>query len=143
FILGLDMINLYGIDIHTYKGPFFTVGGFKQSFAYKTERSGKQTNMQQRHSFFEALEGCQISPDLTQTQRDQLLELLCEMHQAFAYGDQPLGTAKDIEMHIDLTVDEDKVPPSVNKRPYPMSPAARKDTREAVDKLMELGVIRE
>ncbi|KZV83373.1 hypothetical protein EXIGLDRAFT_625747, partial [Exidia glandulosa HHB12029] len=91
-----------------------------------------------RAEFEEALKELDINPELTQSQRTALLDVLRVNRLAFAYGSRPLGHTNLGTARIDTG---DTAPISVP--PFRVSPAGRKFMEDEVARLLANNVIEE
>ncbi|MBW0535137.1 hypothetical protein O181_074852 [Austropuccinia psidii MF-1] len=146
FILGKDYLNIYGIDIHNCKDRYFNIGENKrQIFAFPPEkreinviRQVKDVNKEKFVS--DQLISAQISPELTQEMKEELIEILFQYREAFSSDNEPLGAIKAHELDIILNV-EGPYPPLLRLPAYPASPRAREALESHINELMKLGVL--
>ncbi|MBW0522061.1 hypothetical protein O181_061776 [Austropuccinia psidii MF-1] len=100
FILGNDHLNIYGIHINNHNDRYFNKGENKrQKISIPLEKS-KVTVIRQvknvikekfvSHQFIEA----QINPELTPEMKEELIKILFQYREAFAYDNEPLGAIK-------------------------------------------------
>ncbi|MBW0542291.1 hypothetical protein O181_082006 [Austropuccinia psidii MF-1] len=73
--------------------------------------------------------------------KGELIEILFQYREVFAYDNEPLGGIKGHEVDIMLNV-EMPYPPLLRRPAYPASPRARKALEGHINELMKLGVLR-
>ncbi|MBW0519929.1 hypothetical protein O181_059644 [Austropuccinia psidii MF-1] len=82
-----------------------------------------------------------INPSLSPKMRNELIDVLYTYNNAFASGNEPLGSIKGNE--VDITLNIDRTYPPVLKRPaYPASPRAREALEKHIQYLIQLGLLR-
>ncbi|MBW0542553.1 hypothetical protein O181_082268 [Austropuccinia psidii MF-1] len=147
FILGNDYLNIHGIDTNNHKDRYFTIGEDKrQKFACPPEK-GEITVIRQVKNFnkeqfvSEQLFEAKISPELTPEMKEELVEILFQYREAFAYDNEPLVAIKGHEVDIILDV-ERLYPPLLRIPAYPATPRAREALESHINDLMKLGVLR-
>ncbi|MBW0533547.1 hypothetical protein O181_073262 [Austropuccinia psidii MF-1] len=73
--------------------------------------------------------------------KEELIEILFQYREAFAFDNERLGDFKGHEVYIMLNL-ERPYPPLLRRPAYPASPRAREALESNVNELMKLGVLR-
>ncbi|MBW0537166.1 hypothetical protein O181_076881 [Austropuccinia psidii MF-1] len=73
--------------------------------------------------------------------KEELIKILFQYREAFAFDNEPLGAIKGHEVEIILNV-ERTYPPLLRRPDYPASPRAREALESHINGLMRLGVLR-
>ncbi|CAH7684090.1 hypothetical protein PPACK8108_LOCUS18070 [Phakopsora pachyrhizi] len=130
FVLGNDYLSRYGFDVTNSRGRYFTVGGnTKKKFSFGPDPFHQLV-------FTES----EISPNLSQQQREILLQMLTVYKTNFAKADEPLGEIFGHELNITLTCFK-QFPPLLRRPAYPYSPKSRLALEEHFQQLTEMGVV--
>ncbi|MBW0534358.1 hypothetical protein O181_074073 [Austropuccinia psidii MF-1] len=141
FILGNDYLNIYVIDINTHKDRYFTIRESKrQKFAFPLEKEEltviKQVKNVNKEKFVsDRLIEAQVSPELTQEMKEELIEILFQYREAFASDDEPLGAIKGHEVEIMINV-ERPYPPVLRRPACPAGPRAREALESHINELL-------
>ena len=78
---------------------------------------------------------------MSQEDKGEVLKVINEFPMVFAHGERQLGDVKGDVFDINLTVEDDKHPPCLQKKAYPASPQRKKDIEANIKELLALGVI--
>ncbi|MBW0513451.1 hypothetical protein O181_053166 [Austropuccinia psidii MF-1] len=131
FILGNDYLIMYGIDLHSNKDRYFTIGDNKhQKFFFLpfkrqiTVSKVAPVNLELESFKYEQLSEAEISLHLTDSQENELSALLYDHKEAFASDKEPLGKILGHEIDIILNI-ERPYPPLLRIPAYPESPKSR------------------
>lgn len=140
FILGGDFLSLYGIDIFHSRESYFTIGNDnkKKKFAFIKkqmifnvikedkipvhDKNEIQPSINPKINI--ALENLMLGENMSKEQEKDVKNVVRKFHQAFALGETEIGTVKNHEVEIKLTV-EKPYPPILRKAAYPASPRNR------------------
>ncbi|MBW0560296.1 hypothetical protein O181_100011 [Austropuccinia psidii MF-1] len=139
---------MYGIDLHSNKDRYFTIGDNKcQKFAFLPfKRQIKVSkvapvNLELEKFKSEQLNEAEISLHLTDSQENRLSSLLYDHEEASASDNEPLGAVFVHEIDIILNI-ERSYPPLLRGPAYPARPKSREALGIYIEKLLDLGVIR-
>ncbi|MBW0517539.1 hypothetical protein O181_057254 [Austropuccinia psidii MF-1] len=131
FILGNDYLIMYGIDLHNNKDRYFTIGDNKhQKFAFLpfkrqiTVSKVAPVSLELEMFKSEQLNEAEISLHLTDSQENELSDLLYDYREAFASDKEPLGAIIGHEVDIILNIDR-PYPPLLRRPAYPESLKSR------------------
>jgi hypothetical protein len=141
---------LYGIDIFQSKERFYTIGGYwKRKFhicninsaiedkGYTSKKKKKELEAFDKEYFKQAA----VSNILSDSQKQEILQICCEYKEAFCTTDEPIGNIKGHDMKLELTFQR-PYPPLLRRFPYPSSPKSREALETHIKELLELNVIR-
>ncbi|KAG0142916.1 hypothetical protein CROQUDRAFT_680476, partial [Cronartium quercuum f. sp. fusiforme G11] len=120
FILGGEFLSLYGIDIY-------------HSRHCQQKLLGQGLNI--------ALERVMLGQTLNKKQENDMKNIIRKFHKVFALGDVEIGTVKNHEVEIKLTV-EKPYPPILRKAAYPASPRNRIELERHTKELVDYGILR-
>ena len=164
FIIGINNIRLYGIRLNICQ-EFFTIGkhykrhfslqclkaplGFKALALESVHEGSTKANPDvgmgmptgEPEQFKEALSQAFWDDALSQEDKGEVLKVIKEFPMVFAHGERQLGDVKGDMFDINLTVEDDKHPPCLQKKAYPASPQRKKDIEAKIKELLALGVI--
>ncbi|MBW0543035.1 hypothetical protein O181_082750 [Austropuccinia psidii MF-1] len=147
FILGIDYLIIYGIDLHN-KERYFTIGDNKhQKFAFLpfkrqiTVNKVSQVSLELEKLKYEQLNEGEISLHLSDKKENELSALLYDHKKAFASGKKCLGAIISHEFDITINI-ERPYPPLLRIPAYPASPKSRGALEMHIAELLNLGVIR-
>ncbi|MBW0551908.1 hypothetical protein O181_091623, partial [Austropuccinia psidii MF-1] len=148
FILGNDYLIMYGIDFHSNKGRYFTIGDNKhEKFAFLPFKRQIKVNKVSPVSLeleklkSEQLKEAEISFHLTDKQKNELSSLLYDHKGAFASDKEPVGAI--ISHEVDILLNIEILCPPLSRRPaYPASPKSREALETHLKELLDLGIIR-
>ncbi|KAG0140692.1 hypothetical protein CROQUDRAFT_52862, partial [Cronartium quercuum f. sp. fusiforme G11] len=87
------------------------------------------------------LEKVMLGPTLNKKQENDVKNIIRKFHKAFALGEVEMGTVKNHEVEIKLTV-EKPYPPILRKAAYPASPRNRVEIGRHIKELVEYGILR-
>ncbi|MBW0518463.1 hypothetical protein O181_058178 [Austropuccinia psidii MF-1] len=129
---------MYGIDLHSNKDRYFTIGHNKcQRFAFLPFKGQitvcKVAPVNSELEIFrsEQLNEAEISHHLTDTQENELSALLYDHKEAFASYKEPFGEIICHEVDIILNIDR-PYPPLLRRPAYPESPKSREDLKKHI-----------
>ncbi|MBW0577993.1 hypothetical protein O181_117708 [Austropuccinia psidii MF-1] len=111
FILGIDYLNIDGIDINNHKDRYFTIGENKrQEFAFPPEKREitvirQVKNVNKKKFVSDKLIEAQINPELTLEMKEELIQIFFQYREAFASDNEPLAAIKGHEVDIMLNVE--------------------------------------
>ncbi|MBW0464227.1 hypothetical protein O181_003942 [Austropuccinia psidii MF-1] len=102
FILGIDYLNIYGIDITNHKDRFFTIGEKKRKrkmFSLTSEKREitvirQAKNVNKVRFVSDQLIEAQISTELTLEMKEELIEILFQYREAFSSDKEPFGNIR-------------------------------------------------
>ena len=153
-LLGSDMTTMYGIDLVSSSGRYMKIGKSNSRFAIQLLKNDRSAHAEQpllqlmaAHAraqdisiFEEALTAAEFSPNLTDSEKADLVRMLIERRRAFAWGTRQLGECKLPPLKLDVTI-PDPIPARLRATPYPASPKTKQDISDMIDTLLDLGVI--
>ncbi|MBW0585708.1 hypothetical protein O181_125423 [Austropuccinia psidii MF-1] len=139
---------MYGIDLHSNKDRYFTIGDNKcQKSAFLpfkrqiTVSKVEPVSLELQIFKSEQLNEAKISLHLTDSQENELSALLYGHREAFAEDKEPLGAIIGHKVDIILDIERPYLP--LLRRPaYPASPKLREALEIHIKELLDLGVIR-
>jgi hypothetical protein len=148
-IMGSDWITMYGIDLMSSAGRFIKFGRHKHRFLVPVKEHTSHTSISALSLTSEQQEirdAIKTGPELEDAERAQILAIVDQFHEAFASSQRPLGTYKGakVKWHVNYPgIDNNPpaIPAKMRKAPYPCSPASKTILMEAIQKLMDLGVV--
>ncbi|MBW0467423.1 hypothetical protein O181_007138 [Austropuccinia psidii MF-1] len=146
-ILGIDYLDIYGIDIDNHKDRYFTIGERKrQKVAFfnmpkQISVISSVKNTYKEESVSNQLVEAKIKPSLSPKMRHELIDVLYTYNNAFAADNEPLGAIKGHEVDITLNIAR-PYPPVLRKTAYPASPRAREALEKHIQELIQLCVLR-
>ncbi|MBW0474650.1 hypothetical protein O181_014365 [Austropuccinia psidii MF-1] len=147
FILCNDYLNIYGSDMNNHQNRYLTIGeNTRQKLSFPKEKRKikfirQVKNVNKERSVTDQFIEAQISPELTLEMKEDLIEILFQYREAFASGNEPLGSIKNHEVGLMRNV-EGHYPPLLRRPAYPDSPRAREAVETHINELMKLGVLR-
>ncbi|MBW0517219.1 hypothetical protein O181_056934 [Austropuccinia psidii MF-1] len=148
FILGNYYLSIYGIDISTQKGRYFTIGDNKrQKFGLSNNKKqitvtkNEEKSLEKDFFISEQLKEAALNQELTEKMKYKLIDLLLKYKSAFTTDKEPLGAI--IGHEVDVILDVEKPYPPLLRRPaYPASPRARESLEVKIKEIIDLGVLR-
>ena len=90
--------------------------------------------------FETALKDAEFEPGLTPEQLRSLEKILVQNKDAFAYGSRQLGEARIKPRGLEVDI-PDPFPVRLKMHPYPASAKTKEDIPQAIDELLDFGVI--
>ncbi|MBW0554312.1 hypothetical protein O181_094027 [Austropuccinia psidii MF-1] len=121
FILGNNYLSIYGIDIFNQKDRYFTIGDNKRqkiSFLNNKKQINVMKNEEpnpENHSFIrETLTEVEFNKELTERNKEKLIDLFFKYKNAFATDKEPLGVIIGHGVNIILNV-ENPYPPLLRR----------------------------
>ncbi|MBW0531588.1 hypothetical protein O181_071303 [Austropuccinia psidii MF-1] len=139
---------MYGIDLHSNKDRYFTIGDNKhKNFVFLlfqrqiTVSKVAPVSLELEKFKSEQLNEAEISLHLTDKQENELSSLLYDHREAFASEKEPLGEI--IGHEVDISLNIERPYPLLLRRPvYPESHKSREALEIHIKDLLNLGVIR-
>ncbi|KAG0139775.1 hypothetical protein CROQUDRAFT_54253 [Cronartium quercuum f. sp. fusiforme G11] len=157
-ILGGEFLSLYGIDIYHSRESYFTIGNDnkKKKFAFLRKQmilnitnGHKQPAVHDKNETQPSInpkvniasERVILGQTLNKTQENDMKNIIRKFHKAFTLGDVEIGTVKNHEVEIKLTVEKPCLP-ILRKAAYPASPRNRVEIERHIKELVEYGILR-
>lgn len=164
FIIGINNIRVYGIKINVCQ-EFFTIEkNIKRHFSLQCFKTPAKINSFAMESvdesstlaqpdigigkptlapkgFKEGLQMANWDDALGLDDKEEILKVIHQFPMVFAHGQRQLGSVNTDLFDINLTVDDDKHPPCLQKKAYPASPQRKKDIEANLKELLDHGVI--
>ncbi|KAG0140327.1 hypothetical protein CROQUDRAFT_20230, partial [Cronartium quercuum f. sp. fusiforme G11] len=158
FILGGEFLSLYGIDIYHSRESYFTIGNDNKKKKLAFLRKQMISNITKEHKqpvihdinepqpttnpkVNIALEKVMLGPTLNKKQEYDMKNIIRKIHKVFALGDMEIGTIKNHEVEIKLTVEKPYLP-ILRKAAYPASPRNRVEIERHIKELVEYSILR-
>ncbi|MBW0568764.1 hypothetical protein O181_108479 [Austropuccinia psidii MF-1] len=148
FILGNDYLIMYGIDSHSNRDRYFTIGDNKcqkvSLLPFKrqiTVNKVSPVNLELEKFKFEQFNEAEMSLYLSDKQESELSALLYDHKEAFASDKEKLGAIVGHEVEIFINI-ERPYPPLLGRPAFKESPKSREALELHVKELLGVGVIR-